>query len=63
MKEKKRTEVLQIRFTSEEKALLCNLAHRSEMTMAEYIHTLIGMKYVFRFSDDPERDETEFLYV
>jgi hypothetical protein len=61
MKENKKTEVLQIRFTPEEKALLHSLAHRSEMTMAEYIHTLIGMKYVFRFSDDVERDE--FLYV
>lgn len=52
MKENKKTEVLQIRFTPEEKALLHSLAHRSEMTMAEYIHTLIAMKYVFRFSDD-----------
>lgn len=61
MKENKKTEVLQIRFTPEEKAMLHSLAHRSEMSMAEYIHTLIAMKYVFRFSDDPERDE--FLYV
>lgn len=61
MKENKKTEVLQIRFTPEEKALLHSLAHRSEMTMAEYIHTLIAMKYVFRLSDDAERDE--FLYV
>ena len=61
MKENKKTEVLQIRFTPEEKAMLHSLAHRSEMTMAEYIHTLIRMKYVFRFSDDVERDE--FLYV
>lgn len=63
MKENKKTEVLQIRFTQEEKAMLHSLAHRSEMTMAEYIHTLIKLKYVFRFSDDSERDEMEFLYI
>lgn len=61
MKENRKTEVLQIRFTPEEKALLYSLAHRSEMTMAEYIHTLIAMKYVFRLSDDVERED--FLYV
>ena len=52
MKENKKTEVLQIRFTPEEKALLHSLAHRSEMTMAEYIHMLIGMRYVFCSSND-----------
>ena len=61
MKENKKTEVLQIRFTPDEKALLHTLAHRSEMTMAEYIHTLIALKYVFRCSDDVQLDE--FLYV
>lgn len=61
MKDNKKTEVLQIRFTPEEKALLHSLAHRSDMTMAEYIHTLISMEYVFRFSDDFEHDE--FLYI
>lgn len=63
MKENKKTEVLQIRFTPEEKGLLQSLARRSGMTMAEYVQTLIAMKYVFRVSDRCNPDAFDFLYI
>lgn len=61
MKENKKTEVLQIRFTPEEKGLLQSLSRRSGMSMAEYVQTLISLKYIFRFSDRCNPDAFEFL--
>lgn len=60
MKENKKTEVLQIRFTPEEKEMLRSFSRRSNMTMAEYIHNLIRMKCVFRCADEAKK--MEFLY-
>lgn len=60
MNKNKKTEVLQIRFTPEEKEMLRSFARRSKMTMAEYIQNLIRMKCVFRYADEAEK--MEFLY-
>ena len=47
MKENKKTEVLQIRLTKEQKQLLRQLADQSNMTMAEYLLSLVKQKYLF----------------
>lgn len=60
MNKNKKTEVLQIRFTPEEKEMLRSFARRSKMSMAEYIQNLIRLKCVFCFSDKAEK--MEFLY-
>lgn len=51
MKENKKTEVLQIRLTKEQKQLLRQLADQSNMTMAEYLLNLIKQKYLFLMED------------